>query len=327
MERVLVTGATGFIGFELVRQLCAAGLRPRILVRRPHRAAVFASFDVEPVHGDLLSPATLQRAVDGVDTVFHLGARASFESYRKLAPTIVAGTDALARAAVRAGVEHFVYASSLFVYDAQDEPIDRTTPPVPRLGYGKAKLEVEQALAGLQQESGMTVASLRLPHVYGPHGILFSQIRRGIALFPGRMGNRCGQLHVTDAARALHAAGQQRWSGALPVTDSETVTWMEYFRVLAELFPRHRLIRLPRWIGLSGAAMLEPLLSWRDRPTLYTKDTVIGFNLDLPVRPGLLWDELDMEPAFPTVRDGIPDVLDSYVHFRWRHPMMDRRSD
>jgi len=84
MERVLVTGGTGFIGFEFVRHLCAAGLRPRLLVRRPHRAALLTSFDVDLVQGDLLSPPTLERAVEGVDTIFHLGARASFEAYRRL---------------------------------------------------------------------------------------------------------------------------------------------------------------------------------------------------------------------------------------------------
>lgn len=71
--------------------------------------------------------------------------------------------------------------------------------------------------------------------------------------------------------------------------------------------------------------MIEPLVSRRRRPTLYTKDTVVGFNLEVPVAPGLIWRDPDVEPRYPTILEGIPAVLDGYVQFRWRHPMMDRR--
>ena len=102
MQNVLVTGATGFIGVELVRRLSAMRIRPRVLVRRPHRAGLLTSFDIDPIQGDLLNAETLRRAVDGVDTVFHLGGRASFESYRRLRPTIVDATAELGRQASRA---------------------------------------------------------------------------------------------------------------------------------------------------------------------------------------------------------------------------------
>ncbi len=325
MQRVLVTGGTGFIGFELVRMLCDAGLEPRVLVRRPHRAALFASLDIEPVHGDLLSPASLERAVAGIDTVLHLGARASFESYRRLRPTIVDGTAELAGAAARAGVEHFVFASSLFVHGDADHPIGADTPPDPQLGYGAAKLEAELALLRLAATAGMTVANVRLPHVYGPQAILFQQIRRGYAIFPGSMTNRCGHLHVTDAARVLAAVAAQRWTGSSAVADHHSATWVEFFALLKSFYPWFRMLRLPRWVGYWGAAAMEPFLSRRTSPTLYTKGTVVGFNLDLPVQPQLIWEDLGLEPEMPTINEGIPAVFDGFVHYRWRHPMLDRR--
>ena len=326
MHKVLVTGGTGFIGVELVDALCRMGLQPRVLTRRPHRAALLSPASVEVVHGDLFSEESLRRALEGIDTVIHLGARASFESYRRLKPTIVEGTIRLGRLAADAGVEHFVYSSSLFVYGGQEIPIGSDTPAVPVMDYGRAKVEAEAALDRISAASGMTVASLRFPHVYGPQSILFQQVRKGLALFPGTMSNRCGQLHVEDAARILARVAQDRWSGTSAVSDGDNVTWTQFFSILQELYPRARLITLPSWFAYAGAAVLEPIASRRSRPTLYTKDTVVGFNLDLPVEPGLVWDDLDIEPLYPSVAQGIPAVLDGYVRYRWRHPIQDRRS-
>lgn len=326
MERVLVTGGTGFIGVELVRHLRDMGVQTRLLVRRPHRAALLSSLDVELVHGDLSIPSSLDRAVEGVDTVFHLGGRASFESYHRLKPTILDGSVALAQRAADAGVEQFVFASSLFVYGNQNGTITAHTPTNPAIGYGVAKLEAENRLGEIAGSSGMALASIRLPHVYGPQSILFEQIRRGFAIFPGGMSNHCGQLHVEDAARLLALVGRQRWTGASPVADDQIVSWSDYFAVLSELYPSLRLLPLPKWIGYSGAAVIEPLASRKRRPTLYTKDTVIGFNLEVPVEPGLMWQDLSAAPRYPTIRQGIPAVLDGYVHFRWRHPLVDRRT-
>ena len=325
MKRVLVTGGTGFIGVEVIRQLAEAGITPRVLVRRPHRAALLQSYDIEPVQGDLTEPDSIRRAVQGVDTVIHLGGRASFESYQRLKPTIVDATAALGRLAGDAGVEHFVFASSLFVYGRNTGIVDAATPIHPVMGYGKAKLEAERALVEIADDRGMTLSRLRFPHVYGPQSILFRQVQKGIATFPGRMNNRCGQLHVEDAARLTIAAGAQRWNGGSAVADDDIVTWTEFFDVLETLYPYFRLVALPEWLGILGGTVLEPLASTSSRPTLYTKDTVVGFNLDLPVAPGLVWSDLGIEPNYPSITDGIPATLDGYVHYRWRHPMLDRR--
>jgi hypothetical protein len=91
------------------------------------------------------------------------------------------------------------------------------------------------------------------------------------------------------------------------------------------MYPYFRFLSLPTPIGYTGAAVLEPVLSRPGRPTLYTKDTVVGFNLEVPVAPGLVWDEVGLEPTYPSIHEGIPAVLDGYVRYRWRHPLMDPR--
>lgn len=319
--RILVTGATGFIGFEVVRQLAASGLRPRVLVRRLTRAPLLASLDVDAVHGDLLSTPSLERAVSGMDAVIHLGGRATFEHYDRLQPTIVEGTTRLAKASAEAGVERIVYGSSLFVHDGT-APVGDDTPPNPVLDYGRAKLDAESVLADITAAGGPAVASIRLPHVYGPQSVLFGLVRRRLVLFPGRGDNQFAQLHVDDAARVLIAAAKQGWSGTTAVADRENVTWNEFFDVLTAHAPGIRVQYLPARLATATSVLAGPVLS-RFGPTLVSPDTVRGWNLALPVVTEKLWTDLGIQPDYPSVLDGIPATLDSAVAFRWRHPIFD----
>ncbi len=323
MQRVLVTGATGFIGFEVARELAGLGMKPRLMVRRPERGRLLTRLDAEVVFGDLTRPATLERATAGVDTVIHLGARATFEHYARVRPTIVDGSLALMEAAKRAGVERFVMASSLFVYGGSQGPIDAQTPPRPRLGYGRAKVEAEEALRRAAPPE-MKLAIVRLPHVYGVGSFLFDRIKRGTLLFPGAGDNLYAHLHVNDAARILIEAGSQGWSGTSPVADDSARSWQDLFAVLRAHYSPVRLLRLPAPLAIAGATALETLTSLSPRPTLFTADTVRGWLLDLPVEPRLLWKDLGIEPRFPTIDEGIPACLDEAVAFRWLHPVADR---
>ena len=317
--RVLLTGATGFIGMEVARQLAAAGHSTRVLVRRSSRSPLLAGLDVEPVFGDLLSVPSLERAVARVEVVIHLGGRATFEPYVRLHPTLVEGTTHLARAAADAGVEHIVYGSSMFVYDGSSA-VDDHTIAYPILAYGQAKLFAEAALAGIAAAGGPTVASIRLPHVYGAQSLLFGLVRQRRVLFPGPGDNPFAQLHVEDAARVLIEAAIQRWSGTAAVADDETVTWNEFFETLTTFAPNVRVLRVSRHLAMGAAAVGGALLS-RFGPTMVSADTVRGWNLSLSLESRKLWSELGLAPHYPSVVEGIPATLDGCVAFRWRHPL------
>lgn len=318
--RVLVTGATGFIGYEVSRQLAGSGHDVRLLVRRPTRAPLVATFGHELVFGDLGAPASIERAVQGVDAVIHLAGRATFEPYEHLADTLVDGTSMLAETAARAGVEHFVFGSSAFVYDSG--AIDASTRTAPALDYGRAKVDAEARLDAIADRTGLQVGSLRLPHVYGAQSLLFGFVRRRLIPFPGDGTNRFAQLHVRDAAAALIAATEQRWTGSQPISDLETPTWNDFFDILGEYAPRVRVVRMPRRLATLGAGALGSVLS-RIGPTMVARDTIRGWNLDLDIDPSAAWRELGIAPEHRSVATGIPATLDDVVAFRWRHPVND----
>ena len=138
--------------------------------------------------------------------------------------------------------------------------------------------------------------------------------------------NRYTHLHVDDAARLLIAVARAGWTGIAPVGDDQPCDWREFFAVLATHYPRFRTVHLPAWLARLGTELLRPVNALRSRPSLYTPDTVTGWNLELAVEPGLLWRDLGLRPAYPTIHEGLPAALDSCVAFRWRHPLSDPAS-
>ena len=318
--RVLVTGATGFIGSEVVRQLARAGMRPRVLVRRPTRAGVLDGLDVEAVFGDLTVPDTLHDAVAGCDAIVHLGGRAVFEPARRLTPTFVAGTRALADAAEAAGVRRFVFGSSLLVHHPSERPVGVDTVPAPVIDYGRVKLQMEQELAA---RTSLSVANVRLPHVYGAGDQLFANVRRGVLAVPGRGSAPFSHLHVHDAARVLIAAALGEWQGARGIGDRDPAGWDRFLRELQRLLPRLVVIRLPAPLALVGTAVMRVVRSRLETPDIFTPDTVRAWKMALWVEPDLLWDELGIEPEVPDYRVGLRRSLDDAVNRVWRHSVHD----
>jgi nucleoside-diphosphate-sugar epimerase len=163
---VALTGATGFIGQHLLRELPRRGYRLRVLLRRPSATPLDAA---SAVVGDLARPQNMAAALTGVEAVIHSAGLAHAMSgvpeddYRAFNTEATIG---LARAAQRAGARRFVFLSSI---RAQTGPIadvvlTEAMEPRPTDAYGRSKLAAEQGLAELD----LDWAALRPVLVYGP---------------------------------------------------------------------------------------------------------------------------------------------------------------
>jgi UDP-glucose 4-epimerase len=169
--KVLVTGGAGFIGSHVVDKLIAAGHEPRILdlIPSPYHA------DVETVLGDLRDPAIVQQALAGTDAVLHLAAVADVDQVAK-DPTLTdqintRGTQVLLECARQAGVQRFVYASTIWVYGdaAGPEALDEDTAlGLPKHFYTATKIAGEMYTASYGELYDLEWTILRFGIPYGP---------------------------------------------------------------------------------------------------------------------------------------------------------------
>lgn len=182
--KILLTGATGFVGRAMVTRLLADGRGVTAWVRQASAALPTSVTQLVGEMSDLLADdaagtrrADLRTALSGADVVIHAAARAHVMQERTAEPLAeyrrvnVDGTLALARATAEAGVRRFVFVSSIKVngeHTAPGQPFRADDAPAPGDAYGVSKWEAEQGLFQLSRETGMEVVVIRPPLVYGP---------------------------------------------------------------------------------------------------------------------------------------------------------------
>jgi nucleoside-diphosphate-sugar epimerase len=287
-SKVLVTGATGFLGGHLCRALVQRGLAVRALTRGSASRAPPGT--EAAVVGDLSDNAAVRRALEGVATVIHL---AAYVHQRPLArdedthqAVTLDGTRSVIDAAVAAGTRAFVLASTVkAVGEANAEAWTERTPPAPLDSYGRAKLEAEGVVRATARRHGLHAPILRLPLVYGPGMTanalrLFQVVDRGLPLPLGAIHNRRSLLYVGNfvaavAATVEHDAGNDLFF----VSDGPPVATPDLIRAIARALGRPaRLVPVPvgvmraaAWVG-DQLARVAPAVPF----TSATLDRVVG---------------------------------------------------
>jgi dihydroflavonol-4-reductase len=210
---VLVTGATGFLGTALVRQLLARGDAVRVMARKSSDRRNIEGLDVEIVEADLARPDTLVAATRGISALYHCAAdyRLWVRDPETMLRTNVDGSIALIRAAASAGAKRIVYTSSVAALGINKDgtPGDETTPSTlaDMVGiYKRSKFLAEQAVHAMVRNEQAPVVIVNPSTPIGPRDIKPTPTGRIIVeaangKMPAFVQTGLNVAHVDDVAR------------------------------------------------------------------------------------------------------------------------------
>jgi nucleoside-diphosphate-sugar epimerase len=279
--KVLVTGATGFIGGAIVEDLVKEGHEVFALVRKTSKADHLARMGVKFIFGDITDKDSLYAITGRFNAIFHCAAYVDDKNRKKLRLVNILGTEGVCKLAVRLQVDKLVYLSSVAVVSGHLQvPLTEELSYRATNLYGESKIEAERIVWDFRRK-GLASVILRPPMVYGegePHllkVILFLIKHR---LFPILAGGK-NKLHLAyvkniaqAAVMALH--NDDFLKGVFFVGDKEVLTVDEIYSIMAEAIRAPRPVILPP--GLEAFLKIVPGL---DRKINFiTKDRVYDIS-------------------------------------------------
>lgn len=314
VEKLLVTGATGFVGSHVVEAYQRGhNFRLRALVRRESAARALEAQGISCVLGSLESRDAVREAIAGVDAVLHLAAVTKARTMQEYQRANAAGTEVIVEAmlAAQPRPKRLVYLSSLAAVGPAraGRPITADDAPAPLTTYGRTKLAGEKICSAVADQ--FEIAILRAPAVYGPRDRdvfeFFRMARYGVLPLPSGPDRSLQMIHAADLARALLlAATSEGVRGVYHVAEARAYLWQEMARMVAEAVgSKARIVRVPGPLISLAAAANEMVVGLFGKSTIFNRDKArellapgwlcetelarrdFGFEAEIPLAAGL----------------------------------------
>ena len=304
--RVLMSGASGFVGSALAASAAAQGLLLRAAYRElPKSEETFERCVVADIGPD----ADWRQSLEGIDVVIHCAgvtdpvAGSAKSRWREFQRINVAGTKRFAEQSAEAGVEKFIFVSSVKVNGertVENRPFTGSAEPAPTDAYAFSKWQAEQALAHVGENTAMTIIVVRPPLVYGP-GVkgnlarLLDWVYRELPLPLGSVRNKRSLISVENLVDVLLACAraERRDYAPLLVSDGQDLSTTEVAKIAARAMGKSsRLIPVsPPILRLLGRIVgrgdqVGRLVDNLQIDSSYAQE-VLGWQPRIPVEEGL----------------------------------------
>jgi dihydroflavonol-4-reductase len=330
MQKVVVTGAAGHVGANLVRDLLAGGYVVQALVHTDRRA--LAGLALETVEGDLSDLASLRRAFEGAAVVFHLASHISLLRSEKarLEAVNVIGTRNVVRACLDCGVDRLIHFSSIEALSPfpPNAPVNESRGLAGASGvssYGRSKAAAEREVqSGIAH--GLDAVIIRPTAVIGPHDYKPSHFGQAlVALANGTLSllvdGGFNWVDVRDVARGAVRAAACAPRGAAYILGG---TWASV-RDLADIVDEitgvaRRRLTAPLWLALVGAPFMTAFARVTGQRPLYTAVSLNALHSYREVSHERATRELGYAPR--PLRETLVDTLRWFAQAGYlRHPI------
>jgi len=297
---ILITGATGFIGRNLVEELKKENTYNIFcLVRNFQKAKVLEPYGVKLIYGDITDEASLNKILNyKIDFIFHNAAYVESKNPDLLHKTNVLGSENICKLALSLGVRKVVYTSSVAVVSGNPQvPLIEDLPFKATNIYGQSKVEAEEVILKYRQK-GLNIVIVRPPMVYGeaePHMMKTLLFITKYRLFPlidkGESKLHLGYVKNIAKAMTFLLNKQEAVEGSFFLGDEEVLTAREIFDIFSKVLGVKSLPSFPAW--LKPVAMNLPFIGRKlrffskDRVYSLEKIKLLGFRAPFKVRESL----------------------------------------
>ncbi len=323
MSLSVMTGASGHVGYALLKELTANNVNTRILIRKD--ISIFKGIPCEKVFGDVTDKESLVKAFEGADIVYHLAGLIDIkggneEMVRKIN---VEGTRNVVEACIQCGVKRLVYMSSVDVYIPLpgNEPmteVNRFYPDKLEGDYAKTKAEATNLVFDAEGKNGLEVVVVYPGACFGPYDFKISSIGEMIrnymdGKFPISLGfGGYNFVDVRDVAKGTYLAAIKGRSGEGYLLTGTPATVDEFIRSLARAMNKKPpKIKLPLFLGSAAAPIAEAFYKLTDKTPVFTRYTIRKLTSNYNFSYEKAKNELGYQPRpmDDTVKDTIKWII------------------
>jgi len=326
--KVLITGATGFIGSHLAERLINSGNEVTAIVRSSSNLRWIKDLPITIVESSFFDIRSLEKLTQDVDFIYHVAGLTAAKNYQEFYKANCLATENLLNACLNSNtkLKKFILVSSQTVAGpakSKDRPSKEEDAPSPLTSYGKSKKEGEDIAKKFMDKLPITI--VRPPAVYGPRDTaikdIFKTAKAGLGALIGFNQKSVSLIHSSDLVRGIELAGISDVSAGQIyfITSNSFYTWSEVMGIMKKIFDKKFFVKLkiPHSIVLSIAGISGFFGKFSSKPPVFDYEKGIDFIQNYWIcSPEKAKKELGFVSEI-NIEEGLKETAEWYLKNHW----------